>query len=243
MSNENFQTDQSKSDPEDQTKFQRQSQVKDDDGQDQGATIEYKGRKLSQAEILKKLEHGDTFIETLKAERAAEREEMEALVASLKEAAGVQDLLKQKQQPASESTDPKDIDPESFINQALERFRTEQQTSAAKKAHEANWATVVEKLNAQYGDQTQATVERVAAENELSLSDAAKLARSNPRVFLALFPKDKPNPASSLRGSRNTQSRTAERPKGTSLFKERTVRGQVDIYKARLQAKLDALNS
>lgn len=202
--------------------------------------VEYKGRKLTAAEVAKQLERldaKDDFIAQLKAERAQDRAQVQELLAALKKGTSADELLR-AQASAAAAPPPAALDPDALITAAVERIDSRNAAALAEAAAKANFAHVSTTLTKQYGQDTDAKVREVCASNGLSLEEGVALARDKPAVFLALFPKAQaPNPT--YRGTRNPlavegQPSTGRRADSANIFKATTTRDQVAIYRQRL---------
>ena len=165
-------------------------------GQDQGF-IEYGGRKFSGEDVLKKLENADSFIEQLKSEREADRAKFAALEEQLSKLGKVDSVLealqgKSQGEPAPEtggdgSENEQGLDPEALAAQIQERVLAglNEKTQAETQAN--NWKQVTNTLTHHYGEKVNAKVAEIAAEHDLTLTEAKEMAQSRPKVFLNLF--------------------------------------------------------
>lgn len=204
---------------------------------DNAVVLELNGRKFTREDLIRKLTSADEFIETLKKERQEDRALLEQVNAKLSESVNAAELLnKLKQgevQPETQAQQPAPVDPDAITAAVLSKL-TEKQV---QQQRDANWDNVTSQLTSIYGDKTNVKVAEVAKENNLTLAEAAELARNKPNLFLKLFPElsAKPKSGGLLDGSRNTQS-FVKQPKGPSGFTAaRTTKDSVSVYLKRLQ--------
>jgi len=197
--------------------------------------IVYNGRELSQEEVLKKLEHADTHISTLVEERKADQARLEALEAAAADSGEIRKVLEALQ--GKPKDDPAKADSPSDAASVTEQvLATLAQRDAAAKA-DSNWSQVTTTLTKVYGEQTNAKVREVALANDMSVEEAASLAKSKPSVFLALFGTELKGSTHSTpmsKGTVNTHTQS-KAPTGPSGYKDaKTTNDQVSIYKQRL---------
>lgn len=204
--------------------------------QDNGVVLEFNGRKFTKEDLIKKLSSADDFIETLKKEREEDRALLNQVQDALKEQVTAKELLNQikaggDQKPTT-AVDPKDIAAQVMAQLATQQAATKQ---------EANWAEVTTQLTAAFGDKTNAKVKAVAEENGLSIEEAARMARTNPKVFLKLFPElSNKGPMGNNLVSGNSgnvlgNKAPKEAPKNTGFTKANTTKERVNIYLKRIQ--------
>jgi len=206
-------------------------------GADQGV-IEYNGRKLTQEEVLKKLAHADSHIETLTAERQADRTRLEQLEEQVGRASKVEDVLKalaggegepdpnEPAQPAQQQ--PQEVDLDSKLDELLNKRE-------AAKREESNWNEVTGKLASVFGSKTNEKVAEVAAENDMTLEEAQAFARSKPKAFLKLFGNLEGRASTPLTpGSRNTNAFQPAPSAPSGYMDARTTKDQVAIYRQKL---------
>lgn len=196
------------------------------------------GRQYTEADLAKKLDSADTFIEQLKAEGAENRKAIEEMKAALQKNIAAADVLasiKGAQAPAANPSAPAaaPASPAEIAQLVIQH----QEAERAKAQEAANWASVATQLGAQYGATVDAKVAEVAKENGLTLEAAAHLARTAPKAFLRLFPEVKA-PASPMpqAGRVNPQSHQAPVAKTPGYQQARSTRELVNIYQERLKA-------
>ncbi len=208
--------------------------------------LEYGGKRMSKEDVLKKLQHADAHIQTLVSEQRERDSALQELLELVRASTNMAEVLKaQSEQPVKESNpDPvvSQIDPDEVVKKAVKVFN-EQRTLEDQKAKEAeNWKTVTNALTERFGDQVNAKVAEVANKHGMTVEAAAQLAKNNPTVFLALFPKPAPSPSAASLNTRSPLAVSAQlatvKRDGPSLFKASTVKEQVQIYRDRLAAIL-----
>jgi len=228
--------------PEDKTDFSNGNQVKPEENNnkqdDPSVVLEFNGRKFTKEDLITKLSSADSFIETLKQERAQDRALLEEVNKKLAEQVSARELLNQvnsgkdKDTPAPTQT----VDPEAITKQVLAQLQNQQ----TAKQQEQNWSEVTAKLTATFGDKTNAKVQQVAKENDMSVEEAAQLAKTKPKMFLKLFPElngSAPKGSALLQG--NSQRDIFGQPKNTESKSSgysatRTTRDSVSVYLKRL---------
>lgn len=204
--------------------------------------LEYNGKSLSREDVLKKLQNADSFIETLKGERAEDRQRLEAIESQLQKAGKVDEVLEALRgngqgAPDQENTPPENepasptLDVETLTQGVLEQLSAREQA----QLEDNNWKAVTETLTHTFGEKTNAKVREVALNNDLSVEEAADLARKRPKVFLKLFGdevKGSTTSASLLGGGRRPAPRKDTTPSGYA--QARKTSDQISIYKKKL---------
>lgn len=214
--------------------------------QDNAVVFEFEGRKFTHADLVKKLKSADDFIETLKQERQQDRALLEQVNQKLSEQVNAQELLKQIKESgntgATEGQVQKEIDKQAAANPEVSadaiaaKVLAQLESKRELDKHAQNWEDVTSKLTAVFGDKTNAKVAEVAKENNLTLQEAADIARKNPTLFLKLFPEmsTKPIKGALFEGSRNTQSFVKQPNKPSGFSSAKNTREQVNVYLNRL---------
>jgi hypothetical protein len=160
---------------------------------DSEVVLEIGNRKFTKSDLIKKITSADDFIETLKKEREEDRKARQALEEKLLKAAKVDEVIKKMEQANNGNTnsDSTKLDAETLAKTVEERVAQKLKESEAQKQQQANWDQVQKSLSGAYGskDVVNAKVDQVAAETGMSRSDLANLAKTNPQVFLRLFPE------------------------------------------------------
>lgn len=206
--------------------------------------LDYNGHKLSQEQVLKKLQNADNFIEQLKAERAEDRKLLDETLALVKKATNAEGLLA-KLNPGSTPADPAapastkvEVDEEAIVTRAAQRLADQAKAEKAKADQEANWAKVTAELTKRFGAKTDERVKAIVVENGMSLDEAVELAKTKPSVFLALFPK-KEVPTVTIK-SRGTHFSPAspQLPSMNPAAKHPNTRDRVQAYRDALAAAL-----
>ena len=209
---------------------------------DQTVVFEHAGRKFTKADLAKKLDAADNFIETLKSENSENRKALDAATKALQENINAVDILKQiKQngavQPATGAEPPVATVPVT-VDQVVQQLEQRQQKQATDAQRKTNWTEVTHALTKAFGATTDQKVAQVAAENGMTLEQAAAMARETPKAFLKLFPDLSKRPApSALPGSGkvNSQAFTQSSSSGPSGYAKATnTRDLVTIYQQKL---------
>lgn len=207
-----------------------------DGSQDQGFAIEYNGRKLTQEEVLKKLEHADSHIGTLTSEREADRLRLEALEAAVAKASKVEDVLKALQGKEEGST-PATVEPNpanqgNDIESQLDELLNKRELA---RSSETNWTHVTTELAKAFGSKTNDKVAEVAQENDMTLEEAQAFARSKPKAFLKLFGRlSAPQSHVTTNGFRNSFAQHEETSAPTGYMEAKTSKDQISIYQRAL---------
>ena len=118
----------------------------------------------------------------------------------LEKAARVDELMSAVEQNSSRNTEgTTQLSKEEVIAEAITAFEQRQQVATIQEQQAQNWNTVTGTLTKLYGDKTDEVVQKVAGENDMTLEEAAELAKTKPKVFLKMFdspssmPTAKPN--------------------------------------------------
>lgn len=226
--------------PTDKTPVQDQGAGGKDSGNNSGADqgfIEYNGRKLSQEEVLKKLEHADTHIETLVAEREADQSRLSALEEAVGKANKIEDVLKAlsgKEEPENKEPAPADKGNEVDLDTLLEQKLAQRD---AARAAESNWKHVTGELAKAFGSKTNEKVAEVAADHDMTLEEAQTFAKSKPKAFLKLFGNlGSTTSTPSTPSYRNPAARLSDDSSNapTGYMDAKTTKDQVSIYKRKL---------
>lgn len=194
--------------------------------------IEYGGKRLTSADVLKKLENADAFIEQLKAERAQDRDLLTQATEALKKSVSAAELLRATPAPAAPTpTAPVNIADE--VNKVV--VAREQ-----KATEETNWKAAQEAMTKAFGDQADAKAKAAAAEAGLSFDELVVLARTKPLAFKRIFPElsAAPTPqgrATPSSGGVNQQSLKATPPASSGFWQATKSADQTRIYLERLK--------
>lgn len=195
--------------------------------------IEYGGRKLTAADVIKKLENADQFIEQLKAERAADRQLLTEATTALKGAVTAKELLTT---PAPAVT----TQPAAPVDIAGEVDRVVSAREAAR-IEDANWKAAQDAMTKAFGEKADVVAKAAAAEAGYSLEELIKLARTKPLAFKRLFPElqaaPAPSPTPNKGGVSTAAQGAAAQPKSASGYWEATsIRDKAAIYTQKLKA-------
>ncbi len=197
------------------------------------SVIEYGGRKLTQAEVLKKLEHADQFIEQLKVERAEDRALLNQATEGLKRAVSAQELLKAPAVAAPASVAATAVDIAAEVDKVVS-------AREQRAAEEQNWKAAQEAMTKAFGDKADEKAKALASDAGLSFDELVALARTKPKAFNRLFPELAAVSSTAAKavpsfGVVNTQG-VKEGPKATSGFwQAKSSREQTAIYLAKLK--------
>lgn len=206
------------------------------DTDDKTVVLEFGGRPFTKADLVKKLTHAETFIESLKTEATEQRKLLAEVNETLKTRLGAAEVLSQlKQTPAAptEPAAPSAADPQAIANQVMTAIRQ----GEAKTQRDANFANVKKTLTLTFGDAVNQKVSQVAAEAGLTLDEAVELAHSKPAVFLRLFPEAKVKSSALPDADRRNSLSFKEQNRGPSGYtKTRSTKDQTQIYLDRLKA-------
>lgn len=202
--------------------------------------IEYEGRKLTKDDVLKKLKNADTFIETLKAEREADRKAMADLTEQVKKSADISELLKAMKEDRPASTTEVQapvVNKDELLREIKDSLRQENQQEGLRVKQEENWKSVTSELTKAFGAKTQERVTKAAEAHNLTLEEARDLAVTRPSVFLAMFPEIKARDIKSplpSGGSKNFNfnGNTSGNPK--KLHEARNSKEKIAIYLEKL---------
>lgn len=163
-------------------------------------------REYTPEDAAKKIENADSFIETLKAERAQDSERMKALEAQLAELTGkldtatkLEDVLNSKRgsqesQPAEQTTPPA-VDEDAILAKLRQQMTQESQVELRAN----NMKKAIETASKKYGGEWQTKLKERG--KELGMDEAAiqSMAETSPQAFAELFklsgaPKGDPAP-------------------------------------------------
>lgn len=163
-------------------------------------------REYTPEDAAKKIENADSFIETLKAERAQDSERMKALEAQLAEltgkldtAAKLEDVLNSKRevqttQPAEQTTPPA-VDEDAILAKLRQQMTQESQVELRAK----NMKAAIESASKKYGSEWQTKLKERGKEVGMDEKAIQAMAETSPQAFAELFkltgtPKGDPAP-------------------------------------------------
>lgn len=206
--------------------------------------LEHEGRKFTKADLLKKLEHSESFIDTLKKERDDDRKLIQQVNDKLSEQVELKEVIEEMKRQGQFGTKEekgeaveKGVDPDKIAESVFDRINSQK----VQEQREVNWKDVTSNLNKQFGEKTNETVYHRAQENGLSVAEAAELARSKPKVFLRMFPeleagKQKGGTFHSPGFSREALNRDeANKPTPSGYTKAKSDKERVQSYLKRLE--------
>lgn len=202
-------------------------------GNNPDVVFEHNGRKYTNSDLAKKLEHSDEFIEQLKRERAEDRGLLDEVKDQLKQQVDMKELMDYvKENQGGGKGSPVPVDKDGIVSDVLSKLSAQDK----QRKEDQNWLDVTKQLSARFGDQTNKEVSKVAGENELSLQEAASLARRKPKVFLSLFGKEQGSTATKVLSGQNSQA------VGAGVVKEQPSYMKATTDKERIKLYLDRLN-
>jgi hypothetical protein len=209
---------------------------------DNDVVFEAGGRKYTRADLLKKITHADSHIDSLTKRLDEQASILDRANAALEKQITAAELLKK-----AGSTPPaiqQGVEPVS--NQQIAPTAEEITTAVLSKIDQgrraaqldSNWTSVTSALTRAYGDNVNQMVQQVAQEAGLTMDEAVSMARSTPQAFLKLFPDPTQRKQMSGigNGAFNTQSFSAPKAPTTKMWAES--RGTA----AATKAYLDRLN-
>lgn len=210
---------------------------------DDKSFIEYNGQVFSKEDVLKKLSHADSHINTLVDERKADRERLDALEASVANASKVGDVLEAlKGTPAAPATpaEPADKGAPVDANAIAETVLSQLSEREAVKRSEENWNSVTQSLTKAYGEKVNEKVKLVAIENDMTVEEAAAFARSKPKAFLKLFGNElagstTSTPLSPGKGARSPSDPNTGPVENSGYSQAHSTKDQVAIYQDQLR--------
>lgn len=176
------------------------------------------GKKFVTVEdLVKKIEHADAFIETLKSENATLRDELSKAVTSGDRKALLEKLMANltngttddgvttPDQPQNKQDNPVKSLSHDDVVKILE------QRAAAEQA-QRNLAQALEPVKKVYGDKTKETLTAKAAELGLSLDELEAIGKKSPQAFQAIvgISRDSTTRSMTIHGSKNTATTGGE---------------------------------
>lgn len=219
--------------------------------QDKEVVLEIDGRKYTKADLINKITNADRHISSLEAESKDTKSLMDRVNKVLEGQVSLQDVLKGlKADPNADAQARAEaarvaaaaaqghgnpVTAESVVAQVRAQLDVEKQQSQL----DANWNDVTAKLTKAYGAKVNEKVMQVAAENDMTVEEAADLARRKPNVFLKLFPLESTaKPRVALQGNVNSLAFKDTQPSAKSGFWEtKTTKTTTAAYLAALERK------
>lgn len=207
--------------------------------EDNSVLLEWKDRKFSKEDVIKKFSNADSHIETLTAELAEKRKMIEELTTSMKEQINAAELLKKvkeaSQAPAGgEQAKPNvSINPDDIVNSVLSHIEAKK----SEQQEAANLDKVKQALQEKWGDKVNEYVAKTSNELGMSVEDAIGLARRNPTAFSKLFDVNKQEGQKETSFSKaNTQAFSGKpERKATNYMNLRTTKDMVAAYQEALK--------
>lgn len=216
-------------------------------GNDTTVVLELGGRKYTKSDLAKKITHADEHIARLSAESEQQRKllaETNELIKKQLTATELLAKLKQEQtmalpvvtHPAGDGV--KGLTMEE-VKSVLAQEASVAADSAKKAVSDSNWKNVTEALTKAFGSTVDQEVARVVQANEMSMAQAADLARNSPKAFLSLFGNLGKKAQPSLLGRGGSVNPLAalksEGPRASSGFITASLRDSMSILKSRYQ--------
>lgn len=202
-------------------------------GGDEGSTV----TQAQLAGILKRLDDKDAYIQQLQDENKAMRE-------AQSETPSMEDIMErlnqgnqQQQQPQQE---PVDVD--ALVQQATEAATNALTAKQQAEQRKDNFNKVQSILANKFGDNVDADVRRLAAENDMTFDEAIEMAETKPNVLIKLFGLNgqqsggsgSPTPTTPSMNSyqyANQQNQNQQPPKLPNIMEARTDRERIAIAK------------
>lgn len=208
---------------------------------DNTVVFEHGGRKFTRADLVKKLDHSETHIQRLTAERVEGRKLLDEVNVTLGKQVNAAELLRQIKEGAVIQPQAQEpavvaqlVTADTVAAQVVAKLQQDQLT----QQRDSNFKEVQAVLTNTFGDSVNKRVQDAAVESGITVAEAIEMARSKPKVFLKLFPEltTKVQPSAVSRGTVNTQS-FQEAPSGPSGYTKATSDKAINtIYQARLKA-------
>jgi len=158
-------------------------------GSDREKNDESMASKDDLDKVLKQNQHGQQFIETLKAETSELREQVKQLQQDLSQSRTIDDLLSEIRQQ-NESYQPESTTPQVDENKLLEKLRSQvfADLSAQEQAklQQENWQRSKSLLQERHGDGWASYVDSRASELDMTIEDLESLATTSPKAFIEL---------------------------------------------------------
>lgn len=195
--------------------------------------LEYGGKKLTTADVLKKLEHADGFIEQLKRERAEDRDLLNQATEQLKKAVTAGDLLRTPAPAVPTATPAPAVDIAAEVDKVVSAREQRVQ-------EEANWKVAQDAMTKAFGDKADEKARAAASESGLSFEELVALARTKPKAFQRIFPElhatsttaVKPTPTF---GTVNSKAIVEGAKPSSGFWEAKNSREQTAIYLAKLK--------
>ena len=187
------------------------------------------------SKLVKRVEDSQSFIETLKSERQADQQRIQDLESKLQNTPTVDQIMEQLDQRQGASND--NLDTQDLVNKAVEQVQANLSQSKIAEQEQSNFTKVQSVLAKNFGDDIDSKVTELAAENGLTLSQVAEMAKKSPKATLKLLgiTEQAPAPGSIPQGSVNTaafQGTNNEPPKMRSIASANTDKERIEVTKA-----------
>jgi hypothetical protein len=224
----------------------------DQPGNDQSPPVQPSDDKSLDVDVSvlqKRVNDSQEFISTLKTERATDRAELERLQEELARRPSMEEIMEHINKQAG--TNQTTLDPDDLINKAVEATEARSAAKAQEAQRASNINAVAETLKSAFqGEDLDAKVKEIAAENDMSFDDVFDLASRNPKAALKVLgvsapAKPTPNGHS---GSINTRAldlqngvRQDQAPQG-HIMSHNNDRDRISYFKQRMDAGLKSIN-
>jgi predicted RNase H-like nuclease (RuvC/YqgF family) len=184
-------------------------------------------------------EHAQNHIQTLEAETQQMREELESLRSKVDKSSTANELLEKL---SNQQAQGQEIDLEDLVNKATQNVTKTLEQQNLQKEQDANFNKVAESVQSKYGENADVEMAKVATENGMAFEQLVELAHTNPTLVMKLCGLSDKAPVPPSQGSASTQQYQQDQQQPTvNIAEVRTDRERVDIYTARLDAKLKEL--
>lgn len=210
---------------------------------DSGDTLESLGISVEDVKSLMKRDtHAQDFIDTLKTERAADKETLSEYQELLKKSLSVQDALDN----SDNSDAPTGLNEEDLLSKALDHVRAGLAEEKSAEQQEVNWDSVTKTLTTKYGEKVDEHMKGICKELDMTWDEAVALAKSKPAAALKMFGATANTatsnaPTTSTVNSESFNQDQQDRP--VNVMTLRTAKEKVNNFEARLTAKVKELGS
>lgn len=189
--------------------------------------------------LIKRDTHAQDHIKNLEAETAQLRQEMASLKEKADSALTAEQLLERLN--TQQHQQPQTVNVDEVVAKATQSIQSNLQQERAEAERKANFSKVADAVQAKYGQNADAEMRQVAAENHMSFEELHSMAHSNPELVLKLCGADKRAPAPS-QGSVNTQQYQQEQ-EPNKLTADVVMSGntakQIEVFEQKLNEMLN----
>lgn len=198
----------------------------------------------TQEDAINHITHAQNHISKLETDFASATSLVDKQAELLEKARKVDEVMEAlaKRDSSGNGEETPGLSKDEVIADAIRAFEQRQQEARQQETVQKNWEEVTNTLTKAYGDKTDEVVQKVAAENGLSIEEAAQMAQRHPKVFLKMFDvKSQPATAKPNLSTVNAQyvasspSQSEYRPLSKMSMKERAA--EVERRIQELQSK------